>query len=385
MDLDELRSVQRTERQKDSLQHLRDSFYADVAAYIEERKAERKRAAADADDPFGDPAVGELTDEIETAEEVVEAIYERRVGKVVKLASFAAADMSADTNGLTAEERALFDDLVGRIKQSRQTILDVLAGEGSPAVDQTEPADAPPGQAASDRASAQHGSPATTAPGVSEATADTTDSAATTNAANATDAANPADPTNTASPDDVLAEAMGGPSSESDQEAPEEPAPGDSAATTGSATAPDPPAGRSDPSAEPDAGHPSDGGGPAVPPDAPPDAAATEAPVVGAEAEDATESEPTETEHGERTARDGGLPADSVPDASPPTGGSEGPEARGGSGDDTERLTLRITEDVGRIFGVDEREYDLAAEDVVTLPSTNAGPLIERDAAERLE
>jgi DNA replication factor GINS len=50
-----------------------------------------------------------------------------------------------------------------------------------------------------------------------------------------------------------------------------------------------------------------------------------------------------------------------------------------------ERTTVRITRDVGEVFGVDERAYELSADDVVTLPSENAGPLVERDAAERLD
>ncbi|OYR56883.1 DNA replication complex subunit Gins51, partial [Halorubrum halodurans] len=50
-----------------------------------------------------------------------------------------------------------------------------------------------------------------------------------------------------------------------------------------------------------------------------------------------------------------------------------------------DRETVRITRDVGEILGVDEREYDLASEDVVTLPTANAEPLVERDAAERIE
>ena len=50
-----------------------------------------------------------------------------------------------------------------------------------------------------------------------------------------------------------------------------------------------------------------------------------------------------------------------------------------------ERTTIRITRDVGEIFGVDERTYELASEDVVTLPEENAGPLVERGAAEKLE
>ncbi|MFB6220135.1 MAG: hypothetical protein ABEH90_01735, partial [Halolamina sp.] len=130
MDLDELRTVQTKERQKDSLQHLRDSFYEDVAAYIEDLKERRQEAADAAADPFSDPEVSQLTDEIETAEDVVEAVYERRVGKVVKLASFAAADMPVEEEGLTVQERDLFEDLVGRINENKDRVLDILAGKG---------------------------------------------------------------------------------------------------------------------------------------------------------------------------------------------------------------------------------------------------------------
>jgi DNA replication factor GINS len=45
---------------------------------------------------------------------------------------------------------------------------------------------------------------------------------------------------------------------------------------------------------------------------------------------------------------------------------------------------VRITQDVGEILGVDERTYELSAEDVVTLPAVNATPLLDRDAAEQL-
>ncbi|MFC6726598.1 hypothetical protein ACFQE1_19960, partial [Halobium palmae] len=131
MNLDELRTVQSKERRKDSLQHLRDSFYEDVADYVADRKAERKEVAATADDPFSSPEVSRLTDEIESAEEVVEAVYERRVGKVVKLASFAAADMPVDEDGMTTQERELFDDLVARIEANKTTVLDILGGEGA--------------------------------------------------------------------------------------------------------------------------------------------------------------------------------------------------------------------------------------------------------------
>ncbi|MFB6303649.1 MAG: hypothetical protein ABEH47_00660, partial [Haloferacaceae archaeon] len=159
MNLEELRDVRRTERQRDGLQDLRESFYRDVAAYLADLKAERERAAERADDPFSDPEVRRLTDEIETAEDVVESIYERRVGKVVKRASFAAAGMTHDEEGLTDEERDLFDDLVARIERNRERVLESLdpdaaeaeAADARAAAQSDEAGDAsaavPPGEA----------------------------------------------------------------------------------------------------------------------------------------------------------------------------------------------------------------------------------------------
>jgi DNA replication factor GINS len=282
MNLDELRSVQAKERRKDSLQHLRDSFYGDVAAYIGDLKAQRKRAAEAAADPFSSPEVGRLTDEIETAEEVVDAIYERRVGKVVKLASFAAADMPVDEEGLTSEERELFDDLVVRIEENRATVLDTLAGSrGRPAesdgADATEAADAPR---------------------VGE---------------ESVGAAGP-----TPSDGNVLADAMGGAST-----------------ATGAS------------------------GEGVAEPDAPPADETAAAPSADA------------VRGGDRDGGDARAESD------------DGPATT--AEPNTERTTVRITRDVGAILGVDDREYDLAREDVVTLPAANAEPLLQRNAAERID
>ncbi|MDS0294646.1 hypothetical protein [Halogeometricum luteum] len=340
MDLDELRSVRRTERQKDSLQHLRDSFYEDVADYIAQQKAERKRAADRADDPFSDPEVGRLTDEIETAEDVVEAVYERRVGKVVKLASFAAADMSADTNGLTAEERNLFDGLVDRIKRNRETVLDVLAGKRSGAASDSD----------SDAVSADPVGPAGEGPTPEADVADPADGSSATRGTGEETAADPADDAPPTPPDvspdaptggsgDVLADAMGGGTDADGAEGA-----GAEGATDAASTGRD---------VESDA------------PDAPADSrqAAADRPATEADA----------------VAGDGdGNEADSETEPEPD-------DAAGDADADTDRVTLRITRDVGQILGVDEREYDLATEDVVTLPATNAGPLVERGAAERLD
>jgi len=266
MNLERLRAVQAEEREADSLRPLADSFYREVATYLDELRSRRSAAAESADDPFGDEDVRRLTDEIETAEEVAEAIYERRVGKLVKRASLAAAGMPADEEGLTAEEAELFADLVDQIEAHRYEVLAAFeAGRSADAADES----------ALDSSRAEAEGPL---------------------------------------------DATGG----------------------GDATTADEP-----------------GDGSAAPPP-PPD-------------------EPTE---GSATARDDDQvePDDDTDDAGKDVDGTESTDGGGVE----ERVTLRITRDVGEVFGVDERVYDLSSEDVVTLPSANAKPLLDRDAAEKI-
>ncbi len=126
MNLDELRSVQRRERDSDDLQELRDSFYEEVGDYIAELKAQRDRVAEQADNPFSNPEVTRLSDEINTAEDVASSIYDRRIGKIVDHASLAAADYTVDTAGLTTQEEALFETIVEQIQMNKETVLELI-------------------------------------------------------------------------------------------------------------------------------------------------------------------------------------------------------------------------------------------------------------------
>ncbi len=288
MDLDQLQSVRDRERQTDRLQQLREEFYEDAAAFVADLRAERNAAAAESDDPFDSPQVSRLSDRIRTAEQTLEAIYEKRVGKVVKAATFAAADLPAEADGMTKEEAELFDTLVAEIEANRAEVLGRLsAGSGGKVEEAPGPAD--------ESVAADEPEPAG------------------------------------ATPDDApvdAADVMGGES----------------------AGAPD---------ADP------------TPP--PPDE-----PIGG-------EDSPAEDEDA--------LNPDTDAPAAPPKGGEEsaddtaaGDATESGAGsDDVARELVRITDDVGPILGVDDREYDLATDDVVTLPTENARPLVERGAAERLE
>jgi DNA replication factor GINS len=285
MKLDELQSVQSRERQTDQLQQLRSTFYEEAGEFIAQLREERERAAERADNPFDSPEVSRLSDDIRTAEQTVEAVYERRVGKIVKMASLAAADMPTEEDGLTKEERSLFETMVEAIEKNRAHVLDVVAGDaptGSGGESDPEPA-------------------ADTSPTASETAPTTSDAAPTVDTG--VDAA----------------DIMGGGDGQSGP-SPEE------------STEPAPTA-----SGEPQAS------------DAPDRPAEEALSAIG-------------DERSETTA-DGGE----------------------GTATDVERKTVRITDEVGEIFGVDQREYDLSTDDVVTLPADNADPLVERDAAEPLE
>lgn len=268
MDIEELRAVQTRERSSSDLQELRESFYADVAEYLDGLRAERDRLAAEREDPYDDEVI-RVNDEIDSAQRVVESIHERRVGKVVKQASFAANGMGDVPEGLTAEERALFEDLVARIQSNRDRVLDIVSGD-------------------------------TTA-------------------------------------------AASGASSESDERSESE--------------------GQVDsPTDEEDA-----------------DEESSAAALMDEGVTDGGAGTPTTHVSG---GQDSEMPGPTSEDS---TEGSENEDSAGDTGASVERERVRITSDVGEIFGLDERVYDLRQEDIVTLPSENAGPLVERGAAERME
>ncbi|SDJ61457.1 hypothetical protein [Natronorubrum texcoconense] len=313
MNLDELRSVQSKERQKDSLQNLRPSFYQEVGEYIADLEDERDRVAEQADDPFSSPEVGRLTDEIETAKDVVEAVYERRMGKLVKQASLAAAGMPADDDGLTAEEADLFDDLVDRISSNKTRVLDVLEG-----------LDTEPAAGATDEAAPEAGTDASVDPDPTTVERDPT-------------AVDPIDDSGTTEP-----------------KAPPEDAP------------------------------------PVPPQDAPTDVDSGPEPDGSETADDGSDDSsgvtPADVMGGSGPEiDDSASPSEGAPAPPEDVGDDGNAGANDGSETDVDRVTVKITRDIGSILGVDDREYSLSTDDIVTLPEQNATPLLEQEAAEPLE
>jgi len=129
MDLEDLRAAQSDERRSEKLQELPDSFYEDAADYIESLRDERDAC----DDPYSDEAQ-RLNDELNSARQVAEAVYERRVGKVVKMASLAANGHSASEDRMTHEEREMYASIVDEIRAGQDRVEcileDALKNEG---------------------------------------------------------------------------------------------------------------------------------------------------------------------------------------------------------------------------------------------------------------
>lgn len=390
MNLDELQSVRDRERQKDQLQQLRESFYEDAGELIQQLRRERERAAERAEDPFDSTTVTQLSDEIRTAEQMVEAIYEKRIGKIVKAASFDAAGLPAEAEGMTAEEQDLFERLVRDIQQNRERVLAVI--DGSEAGDPSADAEVAPSPVGTD---ASGGVPAAAAMG--GGTGDSSDK-------DASDTETAEEASGAPSGDDGESGHSPHPPPPPERERPPDASDGETMADSASQGEPDrdertggSPPSRDEPETESD--------------DTTTNRNADADDGAGSDTDDATtpDTDPDSDDGGPGTAvdpendeenpvREDGSGVSSGPGetaqagAQPAVGTQAGSEPEAGAGavpdpgsDPIERKTVRILESVETFVGFDDRDYDLAEGDVVTLPATNADLLLERGVAKELE
>lgn len=333
VNLDELQSVRDRERQTDKPQQLRESFYEDVGAFIQQLRAERDRVAERTGDPYA-PEAMQLKDEIDAARQLVEDIHERRIGKVVKAASLDAADLSPEVDGLTAEEQELFDALVADIERHRAQVLDIVDEGTSGAPDSQQPLGEP-----------ADGHPREEPTGVTA--------------------------------DELMA---------SGNPAPDEiPPASDSTGSQGDESASVPPAGSPGSDRK---GTDSDSPRDRPPAADEPDSSTTPIRNDGGREADPSRGDADPSRDETRGAGDGPDSGSGVRDRgsteSSHSGEPAGTVSRQDSAGGIERERILVTENLGTFVGSDDRDYDLAADDIVTLPSTNAELLVERDAARRL-
>jgi len=361
MNLDELQSVRDRERQTDKPQQLRETFYEDIGAFVEQLRAERERAVERHGSHYADEVM-QITDEIETTRTLVEKLHERRIGKIVKAASLEAADLSPEVGGLTVEEQDLFETLVADIEAHREGLLATLDGDDSgesatagredPTPAGAERAPTPDsGQPSGETAIPDSGQPngGTATPDSGQSNGDAT-TAAEVMGSQGGDGQRSTDP-------------------ENEREHPKSGGRrGDAATVTGAGDDERGPDGIESNGRGPETGNSSDSG-------------------VGP-GDDSGVGPGDDSGVGPGDATAGGVPDGPGSNGHrPDTGASPESRSDGGRDDpgaDVERERVLVTEDIDTFVGRDARDYDLAADDVVTLPATNADLLVERDAAQRL-
>ncbi|MFC1704797.1 hypothetical protein ACFLZ6_00535 [Nanoarchaeota archaeon] len=119
----------RREKDKEELQKLSSSFFADVIVYLEDKKKSLNDMTLQS---FEDKR--KFEDEVENIRRILKDLYERREKKIVNLALNISRTKSnlIDTSSLLNEEKSLFDSLIRNLDYGRESILNMLLKSKSP-------------------------------------------------------------------------------------------------------------------------------------------------------------------------------------------------------------------------------------------------------------
>ena len=124
MDFEELRNTLKQE-QKSKLAKLEPDFYESVRTYLDGLREEQKTASG--------KEAQFLADELETASDRLQRIFNLRIGKIVNLASLSImgeiGGIKQDINMMTQIEHGIYDSVLGAVRQGWSAVEQVIAGE----------------------------------------------------------------------------------------------------------------------------------------------------------------------------------------------------------------------------------------------------------------
>lgn len=125
MDIEKLWELLHKERNTASLQVLPDTFHEDVREYLKKLEDEKTEAG-------GERGRSELVeDEIRNARMKAEDIIQRRIGKIVKLAS---SGMGTLPKGMLEEEAEIFEGVKNYVEQGKERLFALLSSEDERAI-----------------------------------------------------------------------------------------------------------------------------------------------------------------------------------------------------------------------------------------------------------
>ena len=124
MDFEELRNTLKQE-QKSKLAKLEPDFYESVRTYLDGLREEQKTASG--------KEAQFLADELETASDRLQRIFNLRIGKIVNRASLGImgeiGGIKHDIDMMTQIERDIYDSVLGAVRQGWSAVEQVIAGE----------------------------------------------------------------------------------------------------------------------------------------------------------------------------------------------------------------------------------------------------------------
>ncbi len=124
MDFEELRNTLKHE-QKSKLAKLEPDFYESVRTYLDGLREEQKTASG--------KEAQFLADELETASDRLQRIFNLRIGKIVNLASLSImgeiGGIKQDIDMMTRIERDIYDSVLGAVRQGWSAVEQAIAGE----------------------------------------------------------------------------------------------------------------------------------------------------------------------------------------------------------------------------------------------------------------
>ncbi|RZN42158.1 MAG: DNA replication complex GINS family protein [Methanosarcinales archaeon] len=124
MDFEELRNTLKQE-QKSKLAKLEPDFYESVRTYLDGLRDEQKTASG--------KEAQFLTDELATASDRLQRIFNLRIGKIVNLASLSImgeiGGIKQDINMMTQVERDIYDSVLGAVRHGWVAVEQAIAGE----------------------------------------------------------------------------------------------------------------------------------------------------------------------------------------------------------------------------------------------------------------
>ncbi|MHC1600042.1 MAG: DNA replication complex subunit Gins51 [Candidatus Methanospirareceae archaeon] len=118
MDIEALGAILRREKDTGSLQELPVDFCEDVRKYFESLEAEKKEA----DERWSE----HVEDEIRSARMKVEDIINRRIGKILKLAS---SGIKTPPKGMLEGEERVFEGVKHHVEEGKERLFALMLGE----------------------------------------------------------------------------------------------------------------------------------------------------------------------------------------------------------------------------------------------------------------